>query len=378
MSSIDLAVDDLNLQLSDLGVGLDAEHFTVEGVRPGGEQEDAFNTTFAVVLDRIGALEHTLHGSSPKNSVRETDSIEVARERGMPMPRGAIDASAIRIEALSFLCSELQLLCMEAHLMQQKGGGNGQKVSTTSSRSIVDANAEDERGHALEILSSLQSILQVSHAHGGKGDDLDSLMSSIAGRARTLVSPVASRESVSMSVDGDDRMANVTTSQPPRAMLEGVCLNDHQQEVTKRVNEALAADFGLRRRMLLRRCHVAVKSFLRGKDVEQGRDIVEQAQARMEALTVRDPSPITVNDALHAPESLAWEHSRKITTETGKGASVAKAVLMGDVPDRGGRVNQVRVGAPMPKWTERKELPPRHSGGRRDEAGNKGGGAGEE
>lgn len=58
-------------------------------------------------------------------------------------------------------------------------------------------------------------------------------------------------------------------------LLDGLELTDAQRQTLDRVHKAIAADFALRRRMLLRRCDVTVNSFLRdssgGKEGEDGR-----------------------------------------------------------------------------------------------------------
>lgn len=51
-------------------------------------------------------------------------------------------------------------------------------------------------------------------------------------------------------------------------LLQGLTLSPSQQQVADKVHEAVAADFGLRRRMLLRRCDVTIQSFLRGAEVK--------------------------------------------------------------------------------------------------------------
>lgn len=52
---------------------------------------------------------------------------------------------------------------------------------------------------------------------------------------------------------------------PQVLLLAGLELTNAQRQTADRVHTAVAADFALRRRMLLRRCDVTVQSFLRGK-----------------------------------------------------------------------------------------------------------------
>ncbi|CAM9570571.1 unnamed protein product [Choristocarpus tenellus] len=88
----DLAVGNLNLQLSDLDVGLDSEGFAAQGVQPGGAQEDAFITVQAQVLNQIHILELALDRSTIKPD-KNIDAAEAARLRGMPILPGGCNVS---------------------------------------------------------------------------------------------------------------------------------------------------------------------------------------------------------------------------------------------------------------------------------------------
>lgn len=60
-------------------------------------------------------------------------------------------------------------------------------------------------------------------------------------------------------------------------LLAGLELTAAQRQTAERINAAIAADFALRRRMLLRRCDVTVQSFLR--DSSGGAQIEQEGQA---------------------------------------------------------------------------------------------------
>lgn len=57
--------------------------------------------------------------------------------------------------------------------------------------------------------------------------------------------------------------AHLEQNQP---LLAGLELTASQRQTMDRVHASIAADFALRRRMLLRRCDVTVQSFLRDRD----------------------------------------------------------------------------------------------------------------
>ncbi len=94
------------------------------------------------------------------------------------------------------------------------------------------------------------------------------------------------------------------------------------------------------RKMLIKRLDVTIQSFLWGESA-QGKEgeIVAAIQAQRRHLSDQ-PSTYTVADALNAPVSILHEFSRKVVDVTGK--SLVKTVIIGSVPDRGGRANEMR------------------------------------
>ncbi|CAN0314905.1 unnamed protein product, partial [Hapterophycus canaliculatus] len=186
-------------------------------------------------------------------------------------------------------------------------------------------------------------------------------------------------------------------------LLAGLELTVAQRQTAERVNAAIAADFALRRRMLLRRCDVTVQSFLRdggdAKRVQEGRakgteeetrgggsgdgsgggggggggggeagefaNLPPTLRAKRQALSDK-PRGITVDDALAAPVAVALQHSQRITTEGfGDGGGIGdhnptkatktsiKMAEIAEVSDRGGRVGDARSG---PAWKSQKEF----------------------
>ena len=52
-----------------------------------------------------------------------------------------------------------------------------------------------------------------------------------------------------------------------------------------------------------------------------------------------------MDDALAAPVSLVHEHSKRVTEKSSQRNSLVKKVLIGKVPDRGGRAGDMRPSA---------------------------------
>jgi hypothetical protein len=106
------------------------------------------------------------------------------------------------------------------------------------------------------------------------------------------------------------------------------------------IDSALRGDFALRRAMLLKRCDVSVQSFLWGEAAQGNEDeIVSAISSRRDALGP-DPPGFTVKDAIAASDhriaAIAKRLSGPSLLRGLAPKSVAKDVLIGAVPNRGG------------------------------------------
>jgi hypothetical protein len=103
----------------------------------------------------------------------------------------------------------------------------------------------------------------------------------------------------------------------------------------------------IRRQMLLKRLEVTLNSFL-GEDRakssgDENLDRLRTAILSQQKYLETAPLHYQLEDALNAPLSLAIEQTMKVTGEMNVGEkSLVKKVIVGNVPDRGGRVNELR------------------------------------
>lgn len=129
----------------------------------------------------------------------------------------------------------------------------------------------------------------------------------------------------------------------------------------------LREDYNIRRELLLRRSDVTIKSFLASPRLaDGGSELLSAVHMKRAALQV-PPSNIVVNDIFNVGRELLFLHGKRVTDLTKRGIrhATAKDVLIGNVPDRGGRVQQ--------KFGSAKILDvSRHSG--KGKAGRSGGG----
>ena len=121
---------------------------------------------------------------------------------------------------------------------------------------------------------------------------------------------------------------------------------------------ALQAEQLMRRRMLLERAKVTLESFAWSRNITEGEPLavaLAKAKLRLDDLEkvqvpiLPDLSSTTLRDFM----AILNQRTGSYTTQ--KGSTSLKSVLIGSVPDRGGRTQSKRSGAEMPKWSDRKK-----------------------
>ncbi|PSC73625.1 FAM98A [Micractinium conductrix] len=138
-------------------------------------------------------------------------------------------------------------------------------------------------------------------------------------------------------------------------LLPAGLLGGEQMAKLSEVDAALRYEYALRRRMLIERVNVTLQSFLWSPRLEQ-KGTKAEAAAVAEAAAKHMPADpqVQTQDVFTATLADLLAILEKATSgETGITASV-KSVLIGKVPDRGGRPEGRRREAEMPEWTARR------------------------
>lgn len=100
---MDVAVEDVNLLLSDLELG----------VRPQAEEDATFAKSAGLVVQQVRILEQALRSdvqedqdqaAAAESSRSEAEIVEVAIARGMPRPAGGVDDSTARCVCVPPAC----------------------------------------------------------------------------------------------------------------------------------------------------------------------------------------------------------------------------------------------------------------------------------
>ncbi|XP_046710995.1 protein FAM98B isoform X2 [Silurus meridionalis] len=146
-------------------------------------------------------------------------------------------------------------------------------------------------------------------------------------------------------------------------------LNSEQWRQLEKMNSVLLADYECRRRMLIKRLDVTVQSFSWSDRAKAKTDTMARAyQPKRHSLTLK--SSISLAHLLAARDdicNLVKSTSKSCRERT---ACAVNKVLMGRVPDRGGRPSEIEAPPPeMPPWQKRQD-----GGGRGRGGGGYGGG----
>ncbi|PNJ27366.1 FAM98B isoform 1 [Pongo abelii] len=160
-----------------------------------------------------------------------------------------------------------------------------------------------------------------------------------------------------------DVLSKVQKNHVGKPLLK-IDLNSEQAEQLERINDALSCEYECRRRMLMKRLDVTVQSFgWSDRAKVKTDDIARIYQPKRYALSPK--TTITMAHLLAAREDLSKIIRTSSGTSREKTACAINKVLMGRVPDRGGRPNEIEPPPPeMPPWQKRQE-----GGGGRDPYG---------
>lgn len=137
--------------------------------------------------------------------------------------------------------------------------------------------------------------------------------------------------------------ASIDTLRAAPTLLGEFSLNPDEERLFNEINESFRQDYRLRRRMLLKRLDVTIKAFLWGKQIEGREEEVSTALSAQRVELSEEPKSITLKDVIAAPASLLHEHSKRVVGDSLGRGSVVKSVIIGTVPDRGGRAYDTKM-----------------------------------
>nr|SVE81336.1 EOG090X06T3 [Daphnia magna] len=171
-----------------------------------------------------------------------------------------------------------------------------------------------------------------------------------------------------MGVKIREILASVPKGYPGPPLLK-TALTEKQWSQLHQLLAELNKDYKLRREMLLTRLDVTVLSFTWSPNVKSKMDEVSAVYQPLRSSMQAEPK-VTISRLLSAREDVAYEQKTSSASVREKTKTPLQRMLIGAVPDRGGRPTEQRRPPPeMPGWQKRKP----DGGGR---GGYRGGGGG--
>ncbi|XP_059806803.1 protein FAM98A-like [Hypanus sabinus] len=187
-------------------------------------------------------------------------------------------------------------------------------------------------------------------------------------RALGLAEPTAGAPVATLFRDLELKIQDVSSSLPEGAVgnpLLTRSLEPRQWERLEEIHRAMCAEYECRRQMLITRLDVTVQSFHWSERAQQhGAAMVRLYEPLRDVLCSR-PS-VTLALLLSAREDLSVITKTTSQSSREKTACAVNKILMGPVPDRGGRPGEIEP--PMVGWESRRS----GSGGRKEKRRGKG------
>ncbi|XP_053128097.1 protein FAM98B [Hemicordylus capensis] len=330
------------------------------------------------ILDALEALGY-------KGPLLDEDALNQAAESGL--------ASQDFCELCFWLSSQIQPLCdLEESISSTAGGEDVESLQLEMSgflkelacpySTLVSGEIKDrlkKKEDCLKVLLFLSTelqalkVLQFKQPKGSsKNNEIHQEIQMICD---TLGLPKSSTSDIPVLLSNIDSKVKDVLSKMPNTYvgkpLLKTPLNPDQTERLEKINEALLSEYECRRRMLMKRLDVTVQSFgWSDRAKVKTDDIARIYQPKRYGLCPK--STISLAHLLAAREDL----SKIVRTSSGstreKTVCAVNKVLMGRVPDRGGRPTEIDPPPPeMPPWQKRQD-----GGGRGGRGGWGGGGRG--
>ncbi|KAJ8411842.1 hypothetical protein AAFF_G00154800 [Aldrovandia affinis] len=132
-------------------------------------------------------------------------------------------------------------------------------------------------------------------------------------------------------------------------------ISSKQWAELEKINTVLSAEYECRRRMLIKRLDVTVQSFSWSERAKEQTDSMAKAyQPKRHSLVIK--SSISLEHLLAAREDICNVVKTSSGSSREKTACAINKILMGRVPDRGGRPSEIDAPPPeMPPWQKRQD-----------------------
>lgn len=316
------ALQALNTQLGLLAEELtglcdeDASYFLFEAWGADGHEKKAVSICHILLI----ALYHLEEQTSPPPAPQSiSDVYALASPRGVHF---SAEAEGLDYRLLHYLATEVQ-----AGLLLRKQRRKTMPPPPPRDSKAIQAASADNKQLAFE-LNKICQLLSIDASHA----------------THLLEILDAIRQDVAQKIANGALQVQETAC--PLIFGAAPALQDKQVEYLTTFAARLFEDHCVRRQMLLERLDVTLSSFA-GSNLEESEG-AEQSPLLKVITTHRTrlsgrPRQHHVKDALMAPVSLLHEQCKPVANSRRGRASLVKKAIIGQVPDRGGRVNELRA-----------------------------------
>lgn len=296
----------LNSQLSNIAnllVGLTGEPREAFAFAAWGAPDHAVKV-ISICSALLGAL---VDGDGSSSTLSTLEEVYAAAAALAHPPHFLSSATGLDYRLLQHLLTEVQA----GQLLQKEPSSEAMDVAEAAQPD----RAQEHKQLAAELAKACQ-LLDIDSRHAAGLDEVLDIVT-------TNVSDLLDNRQLLL----DQR----NTVLPPAA------LSPQQRTMLSQLEEDLFNDFLLRRKMVLERLDVTLLSFLGSAE---GSD---DLQALIRGHRLHPLCRLTCADALAAPGSLLVDMSRAVTSSSSLRCCAVKKAVIGAVPDRGGRANEVRA-----------------------------------
>eukprot|EP00945_MAST-04E_sp_MAST-4E-sp1_P006568 g6568.t1 len=167
-------------------------------------------------------------------------------------------------------------------------------------------------------------------------------------------------ERIQSKVDSVKRKLPKEYFDPTRRIVSKNGMTAEDMQLLKKIGAAMEEDHAVRRKMLIKRLDVTLQSFLWSDKVVGNEEEFLNAVDPLVSAIKKDPEPVDVMSVFDATPNLVEDTETRVTERSLP--SSMKNVLIGNVPDRGGRANEMRpkLSDIMPGWSNRKTGSAKH------------------
>ncbi|XP_016355159.1 protein FAM98B isoform X2 [Sinocyclocheilus anshuiensis] len=237
---------------------------------------------------------------------------------------------------------------------------------------LADGDVKDSEEH-LKILLFLASELQAAEIMARKPatdadtEELDTSLQDLRVICETLELPDLAGRDTRDTFTAVEQQVNVLLKQLPETHVEAPAfkssLHPDQWRELEKINGVLSAEYECRRRMLIKRLDVTIQSFSWSDRAKVKIDRMARAyQPKRYSLSLR--SSVSVAHLLAARQDVCYMVKTSSGSCREKTSCAINRILMGRVPDRGGRPSEIEAPLPeMPAWQKRADGGGRGRGG---------------